>query len=379
VSSTTGLISGTPTVAGNSSVTIGATNAEGTGNATLNISIAPAPVQPPAITSTTSANGTVGVAFSYQVIASNNATSFAATGLPAGLSIDATSGLISGTPTAAGNSSVTLSATNSGGTGNATLNISITTANLPVITSLLSVNATTGKSFSYRIRATNKPVGFGATGLPNGFKFNAKTGVISGKPTSPSVVTVFISASNASGTSSATLSIQVLPVRPKITSVRAVRSNVGTDFTLQVTASNAPTIFGASGLPAGLSINSATGLISGTPTAAGNYVVSLTATNAGGTGNSKFKLQVLPPRPLITNPISTDATLYETFTYQITASNSPTKFGAKGLPKGLKINTKTGLISGKPTVLGNFSVTLSATNAGGTSNATLSLRIVPRP
>ncbi len=74
--------------------------------------VAPAPV----ISSATTATATVGTAFSYQITASNSPTSYAATGLPAGLSINTTSGVISGTPTAAGTSTVTLTATNTGGT-----------------------------------------------------------------------------------------------------------------------------------------------------------------------------------------------------------------------------------------------------------------------
>jgi len=79
----------------------------------------------PAITSATTASATVGTAFSYTITASNNATSYGATGLPAGLTVNSTSGLISGTPTTAGNSSATITATNTGGTGNATLAFSI--------------------------------------------------------------------------------------------------------------------------------------------------------------------------------------------------------------------------------------------------------------
>jgi hypothetical protein len=86
------------------------------------------PGAPPAITSSSMASGTVGVAFSYQITASNGPTSFNATGLPAGLSVNTASGLISGTPTAAGSFSVTLSATNSAGTGSATLALSIAVA-----------------------------------------------------------------------------------------------------------------------------------------------------------------------------------------------------------------------------------------------------------
>lgn len=80
----------------------------------------------PVLSSATSASGTVGQAFSYQIVASNTPTSFAATGLPAGLRVNTATGLISGTPTSAALSSVTISATNATGTGTATLTITIT-------------------------------------------------------------------------------------------------------------------------------------------------------------------------------------------------------------------------------------------------------------
>ena len=79
------------------------------------------------ITSGTTASGTVGVAFSYQITATNSPTSYGATGLPAGLSVNTSSGLISGTPSGAGTSTVTLSATNGSGTGHATLTLTIST------------------------------------------------------------------------------------------------------------------------------------------------------------------------------------------------------------------------------------------------------------
>src|SRR5215212_3620975 len=75
----------------------------------------------PVVTSGT-ATGTVNVAFSYQIVAVAPSqfpvTGYGATGLPAGLNVNTSTGLISGTPTAAGTYNVTISATNSKGTGN---------------------------------------------------------------------------------------------------------------------------------------------------------------------------------------------------------------------------------------------------------------------
>jgi hypothetical protein len=79
----------------------------------------------PEITSPLTANGTVGVAFTYTITATRNPDSYNATPLPAGLSVNTTNGVISGTPTTAGVTNVTISATNRHGTGSATLVITI--------------------------------------------------------------------------------------------------------------------------------------------------------------------------------------------------------------------------------------------------------------
>ncbi|PPZ90597.1 hypothetical protein C3729_12750, partial [Cloacibacterium normanense] len=80
---------------------------------------------PPVITSSLTASGKVGTSFNYNVTASNTPSSYSATGLPTGLSINSNSGLISGTPTEAGNFDVTIGATNAAGTDAKTLVINI--------------------------------------------------------------------------------------------------------------------------------------------------------------------------------------------------------------------------------------------------------------
>ncbi|MBI5771989.1 MAG: putative Ig domain-containing protein [Verrucomicrobia bacterium] len=92
------------------------------------IEIVPTAQRP--VVASNSANLTYGTPFSYQVSATNSPTSYSATGLPAGLSINSASGLISGTPTQASNSPITvnLSATNAGGTGTGTLTLNVAKA-----------------------------------------------------------------------------------------------------------------------------------------------------------------------------------------------------------------------------------------------------------
>ncbi|MGD0092379.1 MAG: IPT/TIG domain-containing protein, partial [Planctomycetota bacterium] len=86
---------------------------------------------PPVIFSVTAVSGSAGLAFGYQIMAHNGPTSYNATPLPAGLSVNTSSGAITGTATAAGSTSTTLSATNAYGTGSATLAITITTGGTP--------------------------------------------------------------------------------------------------------------------------------------------------------------------------------------------------------------------------------------------------------
>ena len=92
----------------------------------------------PSITSAASATGQYGAPFSYQITAANSPATFSAAPLPPGLSVDATTGVISGVPTAAGSYVTTVGATNLAGTGNASLAILIDKALAGVALSNLS-------------------------------------------------------------------------------------------------------------------------------------------------------------------------------------------------------------------------------------------------
>jgi hypothetical protein len=79
----------------------------------------------------------------------------------------------------------------------------------PVITSPGTASGSAGKPFSYQITATNNPASYSASPLPSGLNLNASTGRISGTPVAPGATSVTISATNASGTGTATLVINI--------------------------------------------------------------------------------------------------------------------------------------------------------------------------
>jgi fibronectin type 3 domain-containing protein len=117
--------------------------------------------QIPAVTSGQTAQGYVGLAFSYQIQASDNPTSYAlASGsLPPGVTLNTTTGLLSGTPTAAGTYTPAFTATNAFGTSTAVV-VTITVSISSVIVS---------EPFNYTLSTTNPdPDGGGAANSGNG-------------------------------------------------------------------------------------------------------------------------------------------------------------------------------------------------------------------
>jgi hypothetical protein len=107
--------------------------------------------------------------------------------------------------------------------------------------------------------------------------------------------------------------------------------------------------------------------------AAGSYAATGSATNGWTMQMVALKPATVVAPPGITSATTANGAVGASFSYQITATNTPTTYGATGLPAGLSVNSGTGLISGTPTSAGTSTVTLSASNAGGTGNATLTL------
>jgi hypothetical protein len=158
---------------------------------------------PPAISSPTTATGTVGVSFSYTITASNGPTSYSVISgtLPSGLTIS--SGVISGTPTAAGTSNVVISATSTAGSGTAILTLTINPASTPVINSSTVASGVVGQSIQFAVTASNGPTSYSITSgtLPSPLTLNTTTGLITGTPTATGTSTITVRATNAYGNS----------------------------------------------------------------------------------------------------------------------------------------------------------------------------------
>ena len=145
-----------------------------------------------------------------------------------------------------------------------------------------------------------------------------------------------------------------------------------------------PYTFTATGLPAGLTL-STDGLLSGTPTVSGNFTYTIIATDSeGNTGTSSCAVNVAPP-PVVATCYAVNAMAGVAITpVQLSGSGGtggPYTFSATGLPNGLSVSTS-GLLSGTPTVTGNFTYTITVTdNSGnsGSSSCSVTVGEIPPP
>jgi len=267
--------------------------------------------QAASITSSLTAEATRESPFSYTIKANNGPTSFDATynggALPTGLSIDSTTGVIDGTPTAsAGTYNIQLTSIGPLGSVTATLVLEIKN---PVVTDPVITSPTTdqtavagGTYAGYTITARNSPTSYSIEGGPAGLSCNSSTGEISGYPTQVGSFTIVIKATNTSGTGSS--SFRLVVSAPTV--VFADKT-----FTPNISDSTTPPIVTSGFTPkysilegelfAGLTLDSFTGVISGTPTAYGTKKFTIRATGEGGysVNSNQFTLGVTTTPPTL--------------------------------------------------------------------------------
>jgi hypothetical protein len=161
---------------------------------------------------------------------------------------------------------------------------------------------------------------------------------------------------------------------------------VGAAYSQTLNASgNAPITWAvdSGALPPGLSLNGATGVISGTPTTANVYNFTVKATNVIGSATQALSIVITAPAapgaPAIDIPFLPIGEVGTTYSHRLSASGSaPVTWAVDSgaLPVGLSLNGATGVISGTPTEADTFVFTVKATNAAGSATKALSIAVV---
>lgn len=320
---------------------------------------------------------------------------FSATGLPAGVTLNTTTGVISGTPTATSTATSWITAADpAGAVGYGSLVWSITPS---AVTVAKPANQTTAVGIAVSLAASANTSNAGntgftwtATGLPAGITMNASTGVMSGTPTTVrAATTVTLKATDSLGASGSNTFTWAVTNPVTVAKPANQSSTLGLAVTLTpsattTSAGNTGFTWAATGLPAGISINPSTGVMSGTPTTIrAAATVTLTATNSfGASASNTFTWAVVNTTvrvATIPNQTGTRNTVITPVTATATDNNlalTTFTWSATGLPPGLAINTTTGVISGTisstATVKTYTRISVTAKDANGASGTSAS-------
>ena len=387
VDPSTGEITGTPTTVTPSTVTIddrSQLTQQVTTSTTVDINVqdeAPASISYPGSPYTFTKNDPASGATPTYTAGTPTSWAITAGSMPAGLSVDSSTGEITGTPTTVTPSTVTLTieATNSAGTTSTTVDINVqdeAPASISYPGSPYTFTKNSPASGATPTYTAGTPTSWAITAgsMPAGLSVDSSTGEITGTPTTvtPSTVTLTIEATNSAGTTSTTVDINVqdeapasisYPGSPYTFTKNSPASGATPTYTAGTPTSWAIT---AGSMPAGLSVDSSTGEITGTPTTVTPSTVTLTieATNSAGTTSTTVDINVQDEAPA---SISYPGSPY-TFTKNSPASGAtptytagtPTSWAitAGSMPAGLSVDSSTGEITGTPTTVTPSTVTI---------------------
>lgn len=327
----------------------------------------------------------VGKPFQYRAVAQDadgDALSYRLVNPPAGMAINATTGVLSWTPTVTGSYSVTLEADDGrGGVTQLMLDLTVIDAianTAPTITSTPRLQTPIGTSYVYAVAATDgdrDPLTYQLTTAPSGMTINAQTGLIEWTPTAAQFGehTVDVTVSDGQG-GSATQSFTLLASHqasnqaPVITSMPNTVTNLDRLYQYGLTATDADgdaLMWRLVDAPDGMVIDAQTGRLSWQPTAQqlGQHEVSIEVFDGSLLTGQSFTLTVNggnTPPAIVSTPI-TQAAQDQAYSYQVVATdpeNEPLTYRLGVHPDGMTIDAQTGRITWTPTAdqVGNQTV-----------------------
>lgn len=283
-----GLVTGTPTANGSFAVTVKVTDRSGASdNAPITWQI----VNPLTMTGPANQTSRVGTAASLSLAASGGVppVTWSVDTLPEGLSINATTGEVSGTPTAEETKNVTFTGTDAnGGTVSATVTWQVLSPVQPQGPGDQTAPMNGTVSYAFTAAGGAAPYTWRAVNLPVGLTIDAGTGVVSGTLSRGTRYVSTVYARDSAGfegpltvvfTVSTTVATDLRVTSPAPATPNQVSTaGQAVSFAAAAAGGTGPYTWTAAGLPAGLSLSGAT--VSGTPTVPGTYLVTLTARDA---------------------------------------------------------------------------------------------------
>lgn len=341
--------------------------------------------RPPAIVTPQTQISSLGATVSLAISASDpdgDVLTYGATGLPNGLNISPATGVISGTPSAAGSFSPTVTVTDAARLSASasfswTVNGSVVNHS-PTIVAPAAQASSLGAAVSLAISAAD-PDGdtltYEAPGLPTGLAIDSGSGIITGTATAAGSFSPTVKVTDTGGlyaTASFAWTVNNPNNRPPgIVAPASLVASVGADVSLAISASdpdNDVLTYEATGLPGGLTINPATGVISGTINQAGAFTATVKVTDPGGLfAKTAFACNVadivpsvnaLPVTPNLVGATTTYAPTISTYTGVTFSWN----FGDDTAITGFAASPQ---ISHAFSAAGVYSVTLTMKNSSG--------------
>ncbi len=188
---------------------------------------------------------------------------------------------------------------------------------------------------------------------------------------------------SAGATVDRALNFNVLPIDIVSYQGSLPKALVNTPYSFQFTpyGGSGTYVWSVTGAPTGLTINSSTGVLSGTPLSAGTFSFSVTLADAAGGGSiGRAETLIVNPFAITDNPILPPATANSPYSYQFNAPNCGSNCAgtASGLPAGFSLSSS-GLLTGTFTTPsgGETSFSIQASGAGGTTQKRFTLLILP--
>ena len=383
----TATLSGAASSSGTYPLTISATNAAGTTSQSFTLVVN----QVPSVTSATTSNATIGQPMSFTVTTAGFPTAaLTQTGtLPTGVTFldngDGTATL-SGTPSGSAKT-YTVKITAKNAAGSVTQSFSLVVRQVPAITSAATATFITAKTGTFKVTTTGSPVSaLSSVGtLPSGMSFvdnGNGTATLSGAAGSSGIYPLTITATNAAGTTSQSFTLVVNQV-PSVTSATTSNATIGQPMSFTVTTAGFPTaaLTQTGTLPTGVTFldnGDGTATLSGTPSgSAKTYTLKITAKNAAGSVTQSFSL-VVRQVPAITSAATATFVTAKTGTFKVTTTGSPVSaLSSVGtLPNGISFvdnGNGTATLSGAAGSSGIYPLTITATNAAGTTSQSFTL------